>query len=125
MKLRNLYLVNSIITLVLALGLLLMTSVMVNLFGMNNSAETRTLSQLLGVGLVVGGMTTLLAREVTDPMARSAINFSNLIADVLGVVIALNATLTGVFGWFGWLLVVVYLVLALGFGYFQFLAPPE
>ena len=125
MKLRNLYLANSIITLVLALGLLLMTSVMVNLFGMNNSAETRTLSQLLGVGLVVGGMTTLLAREVTDPMARSAINFSNLIADVLGVVIALNATLTGVFGWFGWLLVVVYLLLALGFGYFQFLAPPQ
>ena len=125
MKLRNLYLANSIITLVLALGLLLMTSVMVNLFGLNNGAETRTLSQLLGVGLVVGGMTTLLAREVTDPMARSAINFSNLIADVLGVVIALNATLTGVFGWFGWLLVVVYLFLALGFGYFQFLAPPD
>jgi len=125
MKLRNLYLANSIITLVLALGLLLMTSVMVNLFGLNNGAETRTLSQLLGVGLVVGGMTTLLAREVTDPMARSAINFSNLIADVLGVVVALNATLTGVFGWFGWLLVVVYLFLALGFGYFQFLAPPQ
>lgn len=125
MKLRNLYLANSIITLVLALGLLLMTSVMVNLFGVNNGAETRTLSQLFGVGLVVSGMITLLAREVTDPMARSAINFSNLIADVLGVVVALNATLTGVFGWFGWLLVVVYLFLALGFGYFQFLAPPD
>ena len=125
MKLRNLYLANSIITLVLALGLLLMTSVMVNLFGLNNGAETRTLSQLFGVGLVVSGMITLLAREVTDPMARSAINFSNLIADVLGVVVALNATLTGVFGWFGWLLVVVYLFLALGFGYFQFLAPPD
>ena len=125
MKLRNLYLANSIITLVLALGLILMTSVMVNLFGLNNGAETRTLSQLFGVGLVVSGMITLLAREVTDPMARSAINYSNLIAGVLGVVVALNATLTGVFGWFGWLLVVVYLVLALGFGYFQFIAPPE
>ena len=125
MKLRNLYLANSIIMLVLALGLILMTSVMVNLFGVNNGAETRTLSQLFGVGLVVSGMITLLAREVTDPMARSAINFSNLIADVLGVVVALNATLTGVFGWFGWLLVVVYLLLALGFGYFQFLAPPQ
>ena len=125
MKLRNLYLANTIITLVLALGLLLMTSVMVDLFGMNNVAETRTLSQLLGVGLVVSGMITLLTREVTDPMARSAINYSNLIAGVLGVVVALNATLTGVFGWFGWVLVVVYLFIALGFGYFQFLAPPE
>lgn len=125
MKLRNLYLANSIITLVLALGLLLMTTVMVNLFGINNVAETRTLSQLLGVGLVVSGMITLLTREVTDPMALSAINYSNLIAGVLGVVVALNATLTGVFGWFGWVLVVVYLFIALGFGYFQFIAPPE
>ena len=42
---------------------------------------------------------------------------------MLGVVLALNATLTGVFNWFGWVIVAVYLFVALGFGYFQFTKP--
>ncbi len=125
MKLRNFYLINTVVTLGFALGLLLMTPVILQLVGMDNVADTRTLSQLLAVELVAGGMTTLLAIRVTDPVARNAINLSNLIAGALGFVIALNAALTGVFGWFGWVIVVIYLALAQGFGYFQFLAPPE
>jgi hypothetical protein len=125
MKLRILYLINSLIMLVFALALLLMTPVVLKLFGMDNTPDARTLLQLISVGLVVGGMITLVARNSTDPGLISAINISNLIANVLGVVIALNAKLTGVLDDFGWVLVLIYLLLALGFGYFQFLAPPE
>ncbi len=125
MKLRNMYLLNSVISLVFALGLFLMTPVMLGLFGMDNSADTRTLGQLIAVELVVGGMITLLARDVTDPKAQSAINYSNMIAGVLGLVVALNGTLTGVFGWFGYVIIAIYVILALGFAYFQFFAPPE
>lgn len=125
MKLRNMYLLNTVICLLFALGLFLMTPVMLGLFGMDNNADARTLGQLLAVELVVGGMITLLARDVTDSQAQSAINYANMLAGVLGVVVALNATLTGVFGWFGWVIVAVYLVVAVGFAYFQFFAPPE
>jgi ABC-type transport system involved in multi-copper enzyme maturation permease subunit len=119
------YLLNTVICLLFALGLFLMTPVMLGLFGMDNVPDAQTLGRLLAVELVVGGMITLLARDVTDSKARSAINNANLLAGVLGVVVALNATLTGVFGWFGWVIVAVYLVVAVGFAYFQFLAPPE
>lgn len=125
MKLRNLYLLNSVVSLVFALALLLMTPVMLSLFGMNNNAETRTLCQLLAVELVVNGLVTLSARDVTDPQARSAINYANMIAGVLGFVVALNATLTGVFGWFGYVIVGIYAFMALAFAYFQFFGPPE
>lgn len=125
MKLRNMYLLNTVISLGFALGLLLMPQVMLALFGMDNSADARTLSQLIAVELVVGGLTTLLARDVTDPQARSAINYGNMVAGVLGIVVALNGTLTGVLGWFGYVIVAVYVVVALGFAYFQFFAPPE
>ncbi|RJP48835.1 MAG: hypothetical protein C4583_13820 [Anaerolineaceae bacterium] len=125
MKLRNMYLLNTVICLLFALGLLLMTPVMLSLFGMDNLPDARTLGQLLAVELVVGGMITLLARDVTDEKAQSAINYSNMVAGVLGLVVALNATLTGVFGWFGWVIVAVYLIVAVGFAYFQFFAPPE
>lgn len=125
MKLRIFYLINSIIMLVFALGLLLMTPVMLRLFHMDNTPDARTLCQLMGVALVAGGMITLVARDSTDAHILGAINIGNLIADVLGFVVVLNARLTDVLGTFGWVMAFVYLALALGFGYFQFLAPPE
>ena len=125
MKLRNLYLLNTALCLIFALGFLLMPQVMLMLFGMNDGAEARTLCQLIAVELVVGGLITFFARDVIDPTARSAINYGNMVAGALGLVVGLNGTLTGVFGWFGWVVTVVYLVVAVGFAYFQFFAPPE
>ncbi len=123
MKLRNMYLLNTIISLVFAIGLLLMTPVMLGLFGMDNTKDAVVLAQLIAVELVVGGLITLLARDVTDPKARSAINYGNMVAGVLGVVVALNATLTGVMGWFGYVVLAIYAIVALGFAYFQFFGP--
>ena len=123
MNLRNLYLLNTIVSLGFALGFLLMSSFLLGLFGMDNTADTRTLGQLIAVELVVGGVITLLARDVTDAKALSAINTGNVVAGLIGTVIALLATLSGVMGWFGWVVTAVYLFIAVAFGYFQFMKP--
>lgn len=120
MKLRNLYLLNTVISLGFALGFLLMGSFLLGLFGMDDTADARTLAQLIAVELVVGGVTTLLARDVTDAKAASAINTGNFLAGVLGTIIALSATLSGVMGWFGYVVTAVYLFITVAFGYFQF-----
>lgn len=123
MNLRNLYLLNTIVSLGFALGFLLLSPLLLGLFGMDNTADTRTLGQLIAVELVVGGVITLLARDVTDSKALSAINTGNFVAGLIGTVIALLATLSGVMGWFGWVVTAVYLFIALAFGYFQFMKP--
>jgi hypothetical protein len=123
MKLRNLYILNTIVSLGFALGFLVMSPFLLGLFGMDNTADARTLAQLIAVELVVGGVTTLLARDVTDVKATGAINTGNFLAGVLGTVIALSATLSGVMGWFGWVVTAVYLFIAIAFGYFQFMKP--
>lgn len=120
MKLRNLYLLNTVVSLGFALGFFLISPFLLGLFGMDNTADARTLAQLIGVELVVGGVTTLLARDVTDAKATGAINTGNFLAGVIGTVIALLATLSGVMGWFGWVVTAVYLFIAIAFGYFQF-----
>lgn len=125
MKLKNLYLLNTVLALVFALGLFLMTPIMLKLFGMNNTKDTVTLSQFIAVELVVSGLTTFLARDVADRAARNAINTGNMIAGVLGFIVALNATLSGVMGWFGYVVVVIYAVIAVGFAYFQFFGPAD
>ena len=123
MNLRNLYLVNTVVSLGFALGFLLMSPFLLGLLGMDVTPDARTLGQLIAVELVVGGVTTLLARDVTDAKATSAINTGNFIAGVLGTMIALLATLSGVMGWFGYVVTAVYLFIAVAFGYFQFLKP--
>jgi len=123
MNLRNLYLLNTIVSLGFALGFLLLSPLLLGLFGMDNTADTRTLGQLIAVELVVGGVITLLARDVTDSKALSAINTGNFVAGLIGTVIALLATLSGVMGWFGWVVTAVYLFIAVAFGYFQFMKP--
>lgn len=123
MKLRNLYLLNTVVSLGFALGFFLMSPFLLGLFGMDDTPDTRTLAQLIAVELVVGGVTTLLARDVTDEKATGAINTGNFLAGLLGTVIALLATLSGVMGWFGWVVTAVYLFIAVAFGYFQFMRP--
>jgi len=120
MKLRNLYLLNTVISLGFALGFFLLSSFLLKLMGMDVSPATQTLAQLVAVELVVGGVTTYLARDVTDSTATSAINTGNFLAGVLGTIIVLHATLTGIMGWFGWVVTAVYLFIAVAFGYFQF-----
>jgi ABC-type transport system involved in multi-copper enzyme maturation permease subunit len=125
MKLRNLYLLNTVVSLGFALGFFLMSPFLLGLFGMDNTPDARTLAQLIAVELVVGGVTTLLARDVTDSKATSAINTGNFLAGMLGTVITLRATLTGVMGWFGYVVMAVYLFIAVAFGYFQFMKPSK
>ena len=123
MNLRNLYLVNTVVSLGFALGFLLMGPFLLGLFGMDNTADARTLGQLIAVELVVGGVITLLARDVTDAKALSAINTGNFVAGLIGTMIALLATLSGVMGWFGYVVTAVYLFIAVAFGYFQLMKP--
>jgi len=125
MKLRNLYLLNTVISLGFALGFFLMSPFLLGLMGMDSTADARTLAQLIAVELVVGGVTTLLARDVTDSKATGAINTGNFLAGVLGTVITLRATLSSVMGWFGYIVMAVYLFIAVAFGYFQFLKPQK
>lgn len=125
MKLRNLYLINAAVALVFAIALLLMTPILLGLFGMDNTKDAVILGQLLAVELTVGGLTTLLARDVTDQKARSAINIGNLVASVLGFIITLSAILTNVFNWLGYVILAIYAFFAIAFAYFQFFKPSE
>jgi hypothetical protein len=106
-----------------ALGFLLLSPFLLGLFGMEPTPDARTLGQLVAVELVVGGVITLLARDVVDAQAVSAINTANFLAGLLGTLIALLATLSGVMGWFGYVVTAVYLFIAVAFGYFQFMKP--
>ena len=124
MNLRTFLTIAAIVALVYALGSILMPAFMATTYGFGTSASEILLTRFFGVELLVLGVIYWLAKDFTGANARPLITGS-LIGNSVGTVFALMGTLNGVMNSLGWLAVAVYLLLALGFAYFQFMAPTK
>jgi len=124
MNLRTFLTIAAIVALVYALGLILMPALMATTYGFGTSASEILLTRFFGVELLVLGVIYWLAKDFTGASARPLITGS-LIGNSVGTFFALMGTLNGVMNSLGWSAVAVYLLLALGFAYFQFMAPTK
>ena len=125
MKIRNLFLIHSLIALLYSLGLLLIPQTMLFLYGITTTAGDRLLAQFFGVQLLVAGLVTLLARDAEASNARSAITLSVLISSAVGLIVSIGGTISGTMNALGWSAVVIYGFFAIAFAYFQFINPEE
>ncbi len=124
MKLNRLLVFNALVALVYGLSFALSPATVLSLYGATTSASEMLTGQLFGAALISLGLLTWLARNVTDLRAQRAIILSSLIANTVGVIVAVKGTVSGVISSAGWSAVGIYLVLAMGYGYFQFRARP-
>ena len=124
MNLRTFLTIAAVVALVYALGLILMPAFMASTYGLGTSASEILLSRFFGVELLVLGLIVWLAKDLTGASVRPIIT-GNLIGNAVGTIIALMGTLGGVMNSVGWSAVAVYFLLALGFAYFQFMAPAK
>ena len=120
MKLSQVYIFNTIVAIVYALGLLIVPSTIMTLHGISSDPSTLLMARYFGVGLLGIGLVTWLARNSDKSQAQDAISLGYLISYVVGFIVSLQATLTGQMNALGWLPVVIYLVLVAGLGYFRF-----
>lgn len=125
MTLRNFLTVASIVAFAFGLGFVLVPLRLVSLYNVTLNAGGVLVGQLFGAALIGFGVLNWFARTVTDSKGLQAVVLANLVGDVLGFVIAFLGQLAGVGGvnQLGWSTVVIYLLLALGFAYFQFVKP--
>lgn len=124
MNLRSFFTIAAIIALFYALGTLFMPTIIGTMYGFGTSPSEVLLSRFFGVELLVLGIAYWLARDTSPANARPFIT-GGLIGNLVGVYFALMGTLGGVMNSVGWSSVAVYLILALGFAYFQFMAPAK
>jgi hypothetical protein len=120
MKLFHVYIFNTIVAIVYALGLLIVPATIMTLHGISSDPSTLLMARYFGVGLLGIGLVTWLARNSDKSQAQDAISLGFLISYVVGLVVSLQATLAGQMNAVGWLPVVIYLVLIVGLGYFRF-----
>jgi hypothetical protein len=123
MNTRTVLTTAAVVALLFAVGLLLMPGFMGQLFGLGTSPAQDLVARFFGTGLLAVGMINWLARDI-DYATLRPILLGNLVADAVGLIVSLMGTLGGVMGSLGWLSVVIYLVLSLGFAYLQFMGQP-
>jgi uncharacterized membrane protein YfcA len=122
MRLRTFFMIAAVVALIYAAALLLVPAFMNSMYGIGTSSSEKLLARFFGVDLLVVGLVLWMGRDLNNVSTRSIVT-ANLIGNTIGIVVALVGTLTGVMNAGGWSAVLIYLLLALGFAYFQFMAP--
>ena len=123
MKLKYLFIFNAIATIMFGIGSVLMPQTLVTIFGSTLNPAGVLMMQYGGVWLIGLGLLAWLARNASDSEARKAVILAFMVCYGVAFVVALLAQLNAVLNAFGWGTVGLNLVLALGYGYFQFAKP--
>jgi len=125
MKLSNLYLLNTLVAFVFALGLLLGPTTVLTLFGLSTGNTEKLLAQLFGASLGGFGLLSWFAKDFTDAKAQEGATISLFITNVIAFIVSILAVFSKAWRSGGWIAVIIFLIFAAGFGYFQFIGPKE
>ena len=118
MKLKTLQIIKAIVCLCLGVPILLVPNFIYSIFGATLAAGGVFAAREYGASLMGNLMLTWFARNSQESDARWAIILALFVYDAIGVIVTLVAILSGALNPLAWLVVALYLFLALGFGYF-------
>lgn len=124
MKLSYWMAAKAIIEAIFGIGFVLMPAAVGTFFGMTLNPAGTLMAQLFGAAFIFGSVVLWMARNVpeSDPAMRGIMT-AVVISNIIGFVVTLLATLSGVWNVYGWLPVALYLVFGLAFAYFEFMKP--
>jgi hypothetical protein len=118
MKFQTLMIIKAVVCLALGVPILLMPGLIYSIFGITLGPGGAVAAREYGAALIGTLMITWFARNAPVSDVRWAIALGYCTYDLVGFVVSVAATLTGVMNLFGWSVVVIYLFFTLGFGYF-------
>ena len=126
MKLRSVFILNTVVALLFALVFLLGPAFALKFFGLTQGKSEVLLAQVIGAALVGFAFLAWFAKDYADSQATQGAVLSLLIFSAIGFVVTLlgvlsQVTRTGTL----WLVVILFLLFAAGYAYFQFAGPRE
>jgi hypothetical protein len=123
MKLSTLMTIKAAVCLVFGIMLLFVPSFLMSILGVKLDAGGELMARLYAASLFGNLILTRQARKDTGSLTLRASILGLFVYDAIGLIVALIAVVAGVMNVLGWAIVAVYLLLTIGFGYFQFLKP--
>ncbi len=121
MKVGTLFTINAVVAFVFGLGFIFAPVWLLSLYGVTADAPLAYISQLLGAAFISFAVITWMARNAPASPVRSAIVLGLFLGEAIGFILSLLAQLKGFTNSLGWSTVLIYLLLALAFGYAQFM----
>jgi hypothetical protein len=124
MSYKNVTTFASIAAFIFALGFIFMPAQLTSFYNVTLNDAGILIAQLFGATLLGFGLLNWFGRAFDDNDARQALLTANFATDAVGFIFALLGQLGGVSGVnsLGWSTVLIYLILAAGFGYLRFFA---
>jgi hypothetical protein len=123
MNLKNLMAVKSAICLVFGAMFMVIPVQSLEIYGLPVDSATIFMGRALGASFLLLMLLLWFARTDHGSVALWAIVLGVFVGDLIGFGVALWAVLTGITNAWGWLTVIIYGLLTLGFGYCLFRAP--
>jgi hypothetical protein len=126
MRLRSILILAMILAFLFALALLLGPAIVLKFFGFTGTPTEALLAQVIGAGLIGVGAICWFAKDFAEAEALQGAVISLFIASAVAFVVSLLGVLAKVTkGANAWIPVVLFLLFAIGFAYFQFFGPRE
>ena len=122
MKLGTFLIVKAIVCLIFGLGYMIAPVSVGSIYAISLDPDGVIMSRFFAALLIGIGIILWQCRNADWSVLKN-ITLSLCIADTIGFIISLAGQLGGVMNSLGWIIVVIWLLLALGLGYFRFLNP--
>ena len=119
MKLKTLLVINAVVSVISATAFMLFPEKGNAMYGVESNPASLFMGLYGALGSLAIASVTWFARNVEDRKAQRAIILAFLITYIIGVIISVSGTISGVMK-YGWPVVGIYLLFALGYAYFQF-----
>lgn len=125
MKLSAFLMIKAIVSFIFAAVELLVPATLVSLLGASASPALLFMTRTLGAAFVAIGLVCWFASKAAHSELRQGVVLALFCCDTLGFLVSLMAQLSAVMNTLGWGIVLIWLLLAAGLGYFRFLKPAE
>jgi Ca2+/Na+ antiporter len=125
MKLSTLILIMALLSLLWGAGFILLPEAMWSMYGLTLNSNGIYVSRELGAVFFMLGVILWLARNIADSKTQRAIALGLFIGNVVGCIVTLVGQFSTGVNAMGWIGAVLYLLLALGFGYYALKVPSE
>lgn len=125
MQLKSLFIITAVVTVIFGVLFVIIPAQMYSLYGIESGMTLNYMGELFGAALIAFAVIGWQCRNAGDSEARRAVVLGFFIADTIGFIIALIGQLNNVVNALGWLTVVLYFLIALGFAVFQFSKPAQ